>query len=380
MCEILIVGAGPVGMLLAILLHQQGRRVVVVDRRTAIYPHSRAIGIHPPGLDALELAGLADTFVSMGKFVRGGLAYLNGMHAGRLRFDDNPGRWKYPLIVPQYVTEQVLQDELDQLEIPILWGWNFISADQSDHHVTVMLEGPEGMLSSIECELLVGCDGKRSTVRESMGSISVGGQYRDRYVMADFDDDSALGDYAVVNLHRDGLVECFPLPNGRRRWVARLQNRDTEGISESVLIRIVQSRFSDPPVLSNPIMFSSFGVERWLTDHVVSERIVLAGDAAHVVSPIGGQGMNLGWMDTVDLAKCIHDCGSLRQSSRLKDALKAYGRIVRNRANKGIRRAWFNTVMGRPNTPMFIKRSATHLIVNTGMQKVFARRFTMSDL
>ncbi len=109
-------------------------------------------------------------------------------------------------------------------------------------------------------------------------------------------------------------------------------------------------------------------------------RVVIAGDAAHVVSPIGGQGMNLGWMDASDLTQCIEEVGSLSNKELLSIALSKYELSVQQRAKKGIRRAWFNTVMGRTGQPRILKLAATHLIVNTGMQNIFARRFTMLDI
>lgn len=379
-CDVLIVGAGPVGMLLAILLHQNGHKVAVVDQRTSIYNHSRAIGIHPPGLNALETAGIAHAFVESGRFITGGWAYVNGTAKGQLRFDSNPGKWKRPLVVPQQVTEQILQDEATKMSLPIFWGWKFCALDQKSKYVSVSVHGPAEQEVNISCSLVVGCDGKRSTVRQSLGSFMMGGQYRDRYLMADFDDDGILGDQAIINMHRDGLVECFPLPNGKRRWVARLSDRESKEPDVELLVRIIKSRIEEPPELVNPIMFSSFGIERWRANRIVSGRVALAGDAAHVVSPIGGQGMNLGWMDAVDLANCVRACTSLEHAGQLNMQLSSYEQNVQRRAKRGIRRAWFNTMMGRPGIPAWVKAAAVRLIVNTGMQRVFARRFTMLDL
>lgn len=378
--DILIVGAGPVGMLLALMLHQSGHQVVVVDKRTSIHPHSRAIGIHPPSLGLLHKAGLVDSFIERGRFIHGGWAFVDGVTSGQMRFDGNPGMWKYPLVVPQNVTEEILQNALSQRGIPIFWGWDFSSLEQSTDHVSASVAGPGGVEETITIRLVVGCDGKRSTVRDVIRSSFQGGQYRDRYLMADFDDDAALGDQAIINLHKDGLVECFPLPNAKRRWVARLSDHDTSEPDVGLLIRIIRSRFSEPVQLENPVMLSAFGIERYKAEKVVSGRVALAGDAAHVVSPIGGQGMNLGWMDSADLAGCLQMPGILERLDVLEARLAEYGRHVNRRAAKGIRRAWFNTMMGRPGLPIWIKSAGVRSIVNTGMQKVFARRFTMLDL
>lgn len=212
-----------------------------------------------------------------------------------------------------------------------------------------------------------------------MGSAWNGGKYPDRYIMGDFRDQRLFDGDAVINLHRDGLVESFPLPGGKRRWVARLR-KDVVEPDVEMLVRIIKRRMSTNIMLDGCTMFSTFGIERWRADRLVVGRVVLAGDAAHVVSPIGGQGMNLGWMDSSDLMQCLCDVGSLLNTEMLSNALSTYELGVQKRAKEGIRRAWFNTVMGRSGQPRWLRLAATHVIVNTSFRRIFARRFTMFDL
>jgi 2-polyprenyl-6-methoxyphenol hydroxylase-like FAD-dependent oxidoreductase len=379
-CDVLVAGAGAVGMLLALLLKRSGLDVVSVDPRMSVSQHSRAIGIHPPGLYSLEEAGLVDLFVDSGKIVTGGWAYVDGKPIGRMGFDNNPGRWKYPLVMPQNSTEDILEQALASYKTSPYLGCRVVGYDQTDDLVEATIEGQDSTTRSITCTLLVGCDGKRSTIRSKMGSTMHGGKYGDRYVMGDFIDRGSFGSDAIINLHRDGLVESFPLPGEKRRWVARL-GKDANGEpSVDMLTNIVASRMHDALQLESNTMFSSFGIERWRADRLVKGRVVLAGDAAHVVSPIGGQGMNLGWMDASDLTRSISGVDSLSDTLMLSQALANYERRVQKRAKAGIRRAWFNTMMGRTGQPKILKLAATHLIVNTGMQEIFARRFTMLDL
>jgi 2-polyprenyl-6-methoxyphenol hydroxylase-like FAD-dependent oxidoreductase len=367
-------------MLQALLFQQSGLDVVVIDRRTSVNQHSRAIGIHPPGLSALHEVGLSDAFIEKGKTVTGGWAYVEGRPVGRMSFDSNPGRWKYPVIMPQHMTEDILEKELKSRDVPVCFGCNYMGFEHIGEYVDVTLTDHFSSRHSIRCRLLVGCDGKRSDVRSAVGSKWVGGKYRDRYVMGDFRDDGQFSDDAVINLHSDGLVESFPLPGGNRRWVARIQDGRTEDPDADYLQRAIKQRLSGQIDLKGCTMLSAFGIERWRADSLVSGRVVLAGDAAHVVSPIGGQGMNLGWIDSIDLLKCISEAESLHDEATLSTALKKYEDCVQKRAKAGIRRAWFNTVLGRSGQPKYLRLAATNLIVNTGMQKVFARRFTMVDL
>jgi len=378
-CDVLVIGAGPTGMLQALMLHGLGYDVMVVDPRLSINQHSRAIGIHPPGLTALEHVGLAGHFVEKGLLVTGGWAYVDGKPVGRLTFDQNPGKWKFPLIMPQQSTEEILEGTLESRKVPYYLGWKFVGFEQTDEMVQVEVVDQESSRHTISCRILIGCDGKRSDVRSAMGSSMHGGKYPDRYLMGDFVDDGTYDGDAVINLHRDGLVESFPLPGGKRRWVARLQ-RESGDENAELLNKLVRSRMSRDKTLQECTMLSSFGIERWRADRLVLGRVVIAGDAAHVVSPIGGQGMNLGWMDTSDLTQRINEVGSLSNGALLSRALSKYELGVQQRAKAGIRRAWFNTMMGRTGQPRILKLAATHLIVNTSMQRVFARRFTMLDL
>ncbi len=379
-CDVLVVGAGPVGMLQGLMLHAKGYDVVVVDPRTSVNQHSRAIGIHPPGLSALDHVGLADIFVEKGTTVTGGWAYVEGRPVGRMSFDSNPGRWKYPVIMPQHITEEILEQAILSRNVPLYLGWKFVGFEQTSEMVSVIVADQVSAEHSIRCRLLIGCDGKRSDVRSAMGVDMLGGKYQDRYIMGDFSDGGQFGSDAVINLHSEGLVESFPLPGGKRRWVARLHQSDTEEQSISQLSHIVASRIATELETDDCTMFSSFGIERWRAEHLVKGRVILAGDAAHVVSPIGGQGMNLGWMDSSHLMQCLSELGSLLNTEMLSKALSKYELGVQRRAKAGIRRAWFNTVMGRSGQPTILKLAATHLIVNTGMQRVFARRFTMLDM
>jgi len=381
--EVLVVGAGPVGLLVALLLGDAGFEVLVIEPRTEINQHSRAIGIHPPGLASLERVGLADEFVAHGILVPGGWAYVNGEPVGRMDLGLNPGKWKFPMVMPQYKTEDLLEKAvLSHSSITFLRGVKLINYTQDGSGIECTLEGRSGEASlPLRCQYLVGCDGKKSIARQIAGIPFPGGPYPDRYVLGDCDDITPFGKDAIINLHKDGMMESFPMSDNKRRWVARLKKQDQAEISlEEQMTEAITLRLGDGFVKPEWSLINTFGIERYLASSVVQGNVYLAGDAAHVVSPVGGQGMNLGWMDACDLADTLTE-QRRNTSSGLKQKSDAqYNLRIRKRAQIGIRRAWFNTILGRDRYPNWIRSLAVQSIISPVSQARFVRQFTMSDL
>lgn len=430
--DVLIAGAGPVGMLLALLLARRKISSLLIEPRTEIHPHSRAIGIHPPGLDALERAGVHTSFLDQGVMVPGGSVYVEDQCYGHLEFAQNPGKWKYPLLLPQHRTETLLEEacraeplvhlhrrwRVEDLEL--ISKGNSIDKEKSivksivkdiakgireghsksiiggtSEGYLVRCVGPQGSQTIIETRFLVGCDGKRSRVRELLNITWIGNHYRDQYLLGDVKDDTDFGKRAVIFLTRQGLVESFPLQEGWRRWVvhideetlpASLKGEQSSWITTELsdwhkLMQVmIQSRTGHQVDVFGFGVLGSFGIERRLAKNVYQGNAFLAGDAAHIVSPIGGQGMNLGWMDAVNLADTIDRLRRTTNISESKLIKDRYEHIVLRRARKGIRRAWFNTIWGRSRIPRFVRKGLVNSILTEPLRSYFTRQFTMTNL
>jgi 2-polyprenyl-6-methoxyphenol hydroxylase-like FAD-dependent oxidoreductase len=194
-------------------------------------------------------------------------------------------------------------------------------------------------------------------VRRALGIGRRGGPYPDRYAMADLADDPSrfAADAAWVVLHADGVVEGFPLPGGVRRWVVRWRGsaealRDRPPAELAALVaREAGRRLGVGLEDALRGSASAFGVERWSADRYAVGRVALVGDAAHVVSPIGGQGMNLGWLDAAAIAAAI-DAGLDQGDPRPLLARAAARR--RRAARRAIARAAAHTALGRPVGPV----------------------------
>jgi 2-polyprenyl-6-methoxyphenol hydroxylase-like FAD-dependent oxidoreductase len=241
----------------------------------------------------------------------------------------------------------------------------------------------------IRAKIVVGADGVNSTVRALCGIERDGGVYIQRpgilhprldlspdpsdpravrFCMADFPDTTDFGSDPVVFITRAGLTESFPLPGGLRRWVIN----DAHGTRFDLeyLISAVRERTGHRLPADDAIGFSAFKVYRYTARRLVDRRVVLLGDAAHVMSPIGGQGMNLGWLNAWHLADVLSEAD-------LTGALSSYELRALKLARRYSDRAAFNTRMGIPGRSEWLMRQVVRFLLAPPIAPMLSRRFTM---
>ncbi|MBT2486365.1 MULTISPECIES: NAD(P)/FAD-dependent oxidoreductase [unclassified Microbacterium] len=347
--DVLIVGAGPVGLMLAGLLSKDGVQVAVYERRTDADARTRAIGIHRPGLDALDAVGVGAQARAEALHLRGGEVRSRGRSLASLSFgSDRP-----VLILPQPRTAAMLRTRLHELSPDALRrGCTVQSVHDDGDRVRVEIDTPDGRQTHT-ASVVVAADGVRSRLRERIGSTWRRQTGRATYSMVDVED-PATDERAVLYCEPAGLVESFPLPGFRRRWVVR-QQRGAEPLNTAAAFRDavhgrtgIRLQVADPPV--------SFVAAQHTASRLRRGRVVLLGDAAHEISPIGGQGMNLGWTDAVRLATVLS-----RALPRRMPDLSAYERDVRHSTRSAQRRSAFYMSMGAP-VPMLVARPREGLI------------------
>ncbi|KJQ54860.1 FAD-dependent oxidoreductase [Microbacterium sp. SA39] len=327
--DVLIVGAGPVGLLLACLLTQNGLRVAVCERRADADTRTRAIGIHRPGLDALDAAGVGAAVRREALRLVGGEVRSRGRTLASLAFaPDRP-----VMILPQTRTDALLRARLAARAPEALRrGWTVQDVRDDGDVVRVSVGTPDGP-HVLTAAVVVAADGVRSRLREDLGLGWRRRGGRATYAMIDVADPEP-GDRAVLHCEPAGLVETFPLPGSRRRWVARQGAEvrlDTpqafrEAVETRTGIRLDLTDQGDPTV---------FVAAQHIAPRVARGRVILLGDAAHEISPIGGQGMNLGWTDAVHLAAELRSAlpGRMPDLTRYEQRTRRATRVVQRRSS-----------------------------------------------
>jgi 2-polyprenyl-6-methoxyphenol hydroxylase-like FAD-dependent oxidoreductase len=293
--------------------------------------------------------------------IGGGQVFYGANRLGRLALPEPP------LSLPQVRTEALLERQLSLLSPGALrTGVTLLHMEQTAQSVHLFCGSGE----TLTTRLLVGCDGANSLVRALSGIERKGRTYPDRYLMGDFADDTEFGSDAALFFSREGIVESFPLPGQQRRWVARLHNGTTP-LTINGLAALVLSRTTRRLPVATCSWLSPFGIEGYVADTFLQGRVALAGDAAHVVSPIGGQGMNLGILGAAALAHSWQG-----RPEPLESALAYHCR----RANRVIRQAQFNTMMGRPMPRWSLRRTLlSAALAIPAVSGRFGRAFTMRD-
>jgi 2-polyprenyl-6-methoxyphenol hydroxylase-like FAD-dependent oxidoreductase len=366
MTDVTIVGAGPVGLLLGCLLAGRGADVLIVEKRHGADERSRAIGIHPPGLAALDDAGI-------GAAVRAEAVALDGgeVHArGRLLAAVSFGAARPVLTLAQHRTDALLRARLRDLGGTIRSGASVVGFRDEGSLVRVRTTDDE-----LSTPFLVVADGVRSALRRAAG---VGWRRRGRearYAMVDIPDP---GEERVARIHCEpgGLVETFPLPAGMRRWVIRRSDSGDE-VTPDDFASAIRDRTGIGIRIPDGLTPTAFTAAQHRADRLARGRVALLGDAAHEVSPIGGQGMNLGWTDAVMLAPLLID--GLRAGTV---DLGVWERRAAARAAGAQRRSSFYMAMGAPAPQplQLIRESAIRALGSATLRERAAALVTMGGL
>jgi 2-polyprenyl-6-methoxyphenol hydroxylase-like FAD-dependent oxidoreductase len=306
--DVLIVGAGPTGLTLAAQLKAFGATVRIVDRQLDRVHESRALAVQPRTMEVLRGLGVAQELIE-----RGNDAVWVQLHASdrsvRIRLfglglDDTA--YPFLLFVSQAETEQVLNDHLATRGVPVERGVELVGFDADPDAVACTLGNRDGRIEQVCARYLVGCDGAASTVRRGAGIPFPGGAYPQTFALADLEADGLDRGAAHAFIGQEGILLFFPL--GRpARWRMLAMHPTIQGRREPAQpsledLQALADAFTGASVrLRDPVWRSYFGLQHRHATRYQAGRIFVAGDAAHVHSPVGAQGMNTGIQDAWNL-------------------------------------------------------------------------------
>ena len=296
-CDVVVVGAGPTGLMLAAELALGGAEVRLLEERIDIPNITRAFAVHARTLELLDARGMADELLT-----RGAPVYEIAPPGGvTLNLRELPGRFGMLLIVPQSGTEHVLQARVDDLGVPVVRGAELVALTQDGDGVTV--ECADG--NTVRAKYVVGCDGAHSTVRQLVGIDFTGKQYETHILLADVHLTRAPQETLTGVTNERGAVLMIPFGDGWFRAIAWDRLREQAPLREPVTIEEIRDSFNriagDDFGMTDMRWSSRFLSERKQAERYRAGRVFIAGDAAHVHSPLGGQGMNTGIGDAMNL-------------------------------------------------------------------------------
>jgi 2-polyprenyl-6-methoxyphenol hydroxylase-like FAD-dependent oxidoreductase len=318
---VVVVGAGPTGLTLACTLRQAGIEVLVVDQAAEGATTSRAAVVHARTLEALEELDVSRRMVSDGVTVPVFTIHDRDRVLARIDFSTLPTHYPYALMVPQSQTEAILCGRLEELGGRVHRPCRATAVTTTPEGAEVAICGPEGEERSVQAQYVVGADGMHSTVRQAAGIGFSGGRYPESFMLADVEMDWPMPSGEVqLFFSGAGLMVVGPLPGGRYRIVASVEPT-SKTISLEAVQALLVARGPATVQVHTVVWGSRFQVHHRVAKRFRNGPLLLAGDAAHVHSPAGGQGMNLGIQDAVDLGHTVID---VLKNGRNESSLDAY--------------------------------------------------------
>jgi 2-polyprenyl-6-methoxyphenol hydroxylase-like FAD-dependent oxidoreductase len=321
--DVVIVGAGPVGLFLANECARRGLRWRLVEARSSQSIHSKALAIFPRTLEIFDMAGIVAPFLATANRVTSVAVMTHGRTLAHMRFTPEESPYAFIAMVPQDVTEKLLVEELRRKGGGVEYDTTFVSADQQDDGVRVTVDH-KGEPITLRASFVVGCDGAHSAVRHLLHIPFEGAEYDASFMLADVQtNDSLPADELQLCPSAFGPVAIFPMSAARRRIVATIEH--PEGDAPSLdLVRQILGQRAPRGIKAHALHWSSyFRIHHRHVTHLRVGRIFIAGDAAHIHSPFGGQGMNTGLHDIWNLVWKLDLFLHGRGNERLLDSYSA---------------------------------------------------------
>jgi 2-polyprenyl-6-methoxyphenol hydroxylase-like FAD-dependent oxidoreductase len=307
--DVLVVGAGPTGLMLANQLVRRGVATLIIDRHAGPSLETRALGVQARTLEIYSHLGIVDRALELGKRGTGGNIWADGRRRARVRLSDAGEKvtpYPFLLVLGQDDNERIMGDHLRELGSSVAWNTELVSLTQQSDSVTAVVKLADGSHRNIVAAWVAGCDGARSAVRESSGITFAGAPYEHVFFVADTEmTGSMVPDEVNVYLFKRGFHLLFPM-RGRDHWrivgilPKALQNK--ADLKFDAVIPYLRSEGGEGLSINSCNWFSTYRIHHRSAVRFRDRRCFLLGDAAHIHSPVGAQGMNTGLQDAYNLA------------------------------------------------------------------------------
>ena len=306
--NVLVVGAGPTGLMLANQLGRRGARFLIIDRHAGPSLQTRALGVQARTMEIYSKLGVIGRALELGKDGSGANIWGQGRWMARVPLGEaGKGVTPYPkiLILGQDDNERILGDRLRDWGVSVQWNTELVGLEQKAGHVTATLKQPDGTTRQITAAWAAGCDGARSTVRELNGITVPGAPYEHVFFVADtVVTGSMVPDQLNVYLWRSGFHLFFPM-RGKDHWrivgILPESQRGKKDVTFEDVIPSLRGEAGAGLNFSACTWFSTYRIQHRSASRFRDRRCFVLGDAAHIHSPMGAQGMNTGLQDSYNL-------------------------------------------------------------------------------
>src|SRR6267154_634474 len=307
--DVLIVGGGPTGLMLANQLGRREIRATIVDRHSGPAQQTRAMAVQARTLEIYSMLGIAERALELGRRGTGANMWSEGKWAARIPLGDigkTISPFPFVLMLGQDDNERIMGEHLRNWGMAVQWNTELTGINQEPGHVSATLKQPDGSTRTIQAAYVAGCDGGHSAVRELCGITFPGAPYEHVFFVADTEATGPMvAEELNIYLWREGFHLFFPM-RGKDRWRVigilpkKLQGRDDVAFEE--LSPAIRREAGADLAFEKCIWFSTYRIHHRAAQKFRDRRCFLLGDAAHVHSPMGGQGMNTGLQDAYNLA------------------------------------------------------------------------------
>ena len=307
--EVLIVGAGPTGLMLANQLARRGLKPLIIDRHSGPAQQSRAMAVQARTLEIYAKMGIIEQALALGARGTGANMWANGKWTARIPVGDigqSLSPFPFVLMLGQDDNEHIMGEKLRDYGVAVQWNTELIAISQQSTHVDATLKQPDGATRKITAAWVAGCDGSRSPVREMSGITFPGAPYEHTFFVADTVATGPMKPGEVnVYLWQDGFHLFFPM-RGKDRWrvigILPKHLRQRDDLTFDEVVPAIRQEAGAALSFVACSWFSTYRIHHRAAERFRSGRCFLLGDAAHIHSPMGAQGMNTGLQDAHNLA------------------------------------------------------------------------------